>query len=209
MMPSHASVKHPSRGPRDSRRRRWAIFAWIMAGLSALLWLVCGVSYVVQWSRLSPGPVRAIAPAVGSAVIPATGFTTIEERDETHLMFGQGGLFLKRFTTYTQSFASPNADANSRGLAWATLDDTFPPFLPFRFRQTAAGPLWGVRLWALAAVPTCLLILSLLVRKRIAPDGICPTCRYVLAGLSAGATCPECGSKSTRSIESLDASTTS
>lgn len=178
-------------------RRRWAILAWVMAALSACAWGVCGWSHAAEWSRFTAGPVRAVAPRAGSPVVPATGKTTVEERDETHVMFGHGGVFVYSQTVYAQSFAAPNSDAKSRLLAWATLDTMFPAFPPWRFVRYAPGPNWGARLWALAAIPTALLALCLMARHRVAPDGVCPRCGYALSGLPESAVCPECGAAAT------------
>lgn len=183
----------PARGRRDVVRRRWAILAWVMAALSVCGWGACGLSHAVEWSIFTAGPVRAVAPRAGSPVVPAAGMTAVEERDETHVMLGRGGVFVYSLTVYTQSFAAPNADAKSRVLAWATVDSMFPAFPPWRFERFAPGPNWGVRLWALAAIPTALLALCLIARRRVAPDGVCPRCRYPLTGLPAGTACPECG----------------
>lgn len=194
--PTHA---HPLPGGRDARRRRWKRLAWTMAALSAAAWSMWGFSHAVEWSTFTAGPVRAVAPRPGSPVVPAAGSTTVEERDETHVMFGHGGVFVYSSTRYTQSFAAaPNADANSRVLAWATLDNMFPVYPPWRFHRYPAGPLWGVRLWPVAAIPTALLVLCLVVLRRVAPDGVCPWCRYPRSGLPAAAPCPECGAADER-----------
>ena len=188
-----SSLVRPAPGRRDVVRRRWAILAWVMAALSVCGWSAWGFSHAVEWSTFTAGPVRAVAPRAGSPVVPAAGMTAVEERDETHLMFGRGGMFVYSITVYTQSFAAPNTDVKSRVLAWATMDTMFPAFPPWRFDRFAPGPNWGVRLWAIAAVPTGMLALVLLMRRRVAPDGVCRWCRYPLAGLPAGAACPECG----------------
>lgn len=179
-----------------------------MAALSAAAWGAWGFSHAVEWSTFTAGPVRAVAPRPGSPVVPAAGNTTVEERDETHVMFGHGGLFVYSSTPYTQSFAAPYADANSRVLAWATLDNLFPAYPPWRFDRYPAGPLWGVRLWAVAAIPTAMLGVCLLMRRRIAPDGVCPWCRYSRSGLAAAAPCPECGAVPARAGASYPAAVT-
>jgi hypothetical protein len=127
----------------------------------------------------------------------------LEERDEEHLMFGHGGVYhYSMKNVYTQSFAAPHADRNSKALAWATLDNAFsfgyPGRAPVFWHR---GYLCGVRFWFVTAVFGAVGLLCMWTRSRIVPDGLCRMCRYDLRGSPTDAsgvvTCPECGRAST------------
>ncbi len=113
-------------------------------------------------------------------------------------MFGRGGVFVHSSTVYTDSFARATADLNSCGLAWATVNNAFPPWPPWRFARCASGPLWGIRFWPVAVAATLGWCVSYSRLRRIVPAHQCARCRYDLRGLSPRADnktiCPECGS---------------
>jgi hypothetical protein len=67
-----------------------------------------------------------------------------------------------------------------------------PAIQGFTWRPMFPGVLWGSLLWA---VPSALVISGArrMVRTLRRRRWQCPTCRYDLRGLPAGAVCPECG----------------
>lgn len=166
--------------------------------LTPLAWLACAGSYFVEWSFFTAGPPRP--RAAGAAWTPGGAPTPMEERDETHWMFGHGRVAICSNTVYTRSFANPMADLNSRALAWATVDDFFIG-MPVRFDWYPAGPLMGVSLWIPAAALTALGVVLLAAgplrvwRKRQPWE--CVLCGYDLRGMAgrseSAARCPECG----------------
>jgi hypothetical protein len=185
---------------RTSRRTvRLRRLSAAMLALAVGAWAVCGLSYLVEWSRFTASTPHLRPPAPGSLATPMPGSTMLEEREETHVMLGHGGVFVYRLTVYTGSFSQPFADLNSRNLAWATLDRMYPPWPPWRF-EWYAGPLWGIRLWVVAAAATVGWGGCVWLRRRIVPAGHCARCRYDLRGLVSRADgrtiCPECGSVS-------------
>ncbi|HEX2836866.1 MAG TPA: hypothetical protein VHN77_01935 [Phycisphaerales bacterium] len=158
---------------------------------------VCGLSYIVEWSSFTATPVRPKA-STGTAFTASTpAGTMLEERDETHIMFGHGGVY--RYTmksVYTLSFAAPHADRNSKALAWATLDNIISRWWgrPV-FWQT--GYVYGGRLWFPVVCFGAMSIACLGLRTWIVPDGQCRRCRYDMGGCPPNAQgvtlCPECG----------------
>lgn len=186
-----ATQGHPdqraARATVRAARLRLITIASLVVAVSA--WALCGLSYVVEWSVFTAGPARPRAAMAGSR--PS------QERDETHFMFGRGGLFLHSMLVYTGSFSAPNSDPNSRVLAWATVDNMFPTWPPWRFGWYAPGPVCGVRLWLLATLASVAPVACVALRRRRVIPGHCARCRYDLRGAVArdGAPiiCPECG----------------
>jgi hypothetical protein len=158
---------------------------------------VCGLSYMVEWSSFAATPPRP-KPSAGTSFGASTPVgTMLEERDETHIMFGHGGAY--RYTmksVYTLSFAAPHADRNSKALAWATLDNIISNSWgrPLILQK---GHVDGVRLWFLAVCFGAMSLACLGLRAWIVPKGQCPRCRYDMRGCPPNAQgvtlCPECG----------------
>lgn len=175
----------PTKAARPGRRRRITQRALAYAGaVAALLWVVS------LWQNLGFGIDAAARP---------TGWGASKATVEASLV--RGGVLLIFGGTRTDSIAYDPLTS-------------FSMFFPFGGRvyildvHTVAGPvvwwpryqrpapwsgpyiflpLWPIALGCIAAA------WRLWVLGRQVVPGICPACRYPLAGLPAGAACPECG----------------
>lgn len=189
------------RVPPGARRNQWRCRlragAWTSCVLALVAAGVCGLSYVVEWSSFTATAVRP-KPSAGTAFGASTpAGTMLEERDETHVMFGHGGVYRYNMkSVYTLSFAVPGADQNSRALAWATLDNIISSSWgrPVFWQR---GYVYGIQLWFPAACFGVASLACLALRAWIVPDGQCRRCRYDMRGcpsdLNGAARCPECG----------------
>jgi hypothetical protein len=185
-----------------TRWRRLRLLRCALLACALLAWAACGLSYFVEWSAFTASPSRPYAVAPGSLITSATGpggAPLVVERDETHLMFGHGGLYLHSNVVYTESFAQPNSDLSSYYLAWATVDGMFPRWPPWRLGWYAPGPVMGARLWLIALIPTIAYGFSVILIHPPVPPGYCRRCRYDLRGAVPShdglVTCPECGTQ--------------
>jgi len=172
---------------------RWSLV------LAVAAWLLCGLLYMVEWSRVVASPVRLRlqGDSFPPPLPPWSGGW--EERDETHYMFGHGGVFIHSMTVYTPSFPKPNSDLNSHVLSWAHTDSIFPSWPPWRWdNRYRPGPLIGIRLWPVGMAFTLAFLLFTWTLRRQILAGHCVRCRYDLRGVVAHdgrpVICPECGS---------------
>lgn len=170
--------------------------SWLLGVLTVITWIALGFSHLVQWSTFTAGSVRPHVPRVGGPG-PLPGTTLREEREETHYMFGSGGMFISGNVVNSGSFASSGADLNSEALAWATIDDLVPRWLAWRWYWNGPYRIVGIRFMPLAIVFSLLLVGCIGLRRGQVPEGLCGRCRYDLRGIEKGerseVTCPECG----------------
>ena len=165
---------------------------WVLPAAVVLAWLLTGLSQMVQWSVMSATPPRPhMQPTITGGQTPRVA------RDETHFMFGQGGVYLRRMMVLTESFDATRADANSRKLAWATINSQFPGSAPLQWQVLGGGLTFAVRMWVLAIVVTAIWAAAAWWASRIVPPGHCLRCRYDLQSTTRDTEgrvlCPECG----------------